>query len=861
MANIISKIFGAGSDKELRVYQSRLKELESFANAFAEANDDELRMVSASLRERAAAGESLDDLLPEAFALVREASSRVLGLRHYDVQLIGAMALHGGHVAEMATGEGKTLVAVAAAYLNALSGEPVHVVTANEYLASRDAEWMGPLYRFLGTSVAVVRAGMEPEGRQAAYTCDVVYGTSSEFGFDHLRDNLVLDPAARVQRGHGFAIVDEADSILIDEARTPLVISGPAPSSGGEFLRFAAAVELLNAEEDASVDEKRRDAVATESGLAKVEEELGIRIYDDPSGLPANHLRQALRARFVFKRDVDYIVDGGEVKIVDEFTGRVMEGRRYSDGLHQAIEAKEGITPRRESRTVATTTLQNYFRLYRKLSGMTGTAMTDDRELLDVYKMRVVAVPTNRPVIREDADDLVYRTAEAKYAAVADEVARCHEAGQPVLVGTTSVENSMRVSALLSERGIPHEVLNAVEHEREAAIVAQAGRVGAVTVATNMAGRGTDIHLGGNEAFLVRAYLRELGTTEEYAQDWQLNAARARARNVVENEGYAVRLFGGLRVIGTERHEARRIDNQLRGRAGRQGDPGSSQFFLSLEDDLLRLFGDEKMDKVAQMMLDRGIPDDEPLQDRLVTRAINEAQKQVESMHFAMRKNLLDYDEVIGRQRAAVYTERTAVLEGKDVTALAPEYARDLAAAVVASSCPAGLPSDDWDYGAVDAWTASMAGAGFESSSVEHDEDPSAVEDAVVDFLMDRFKAKRELLGEEAFAALCREVMLRTMDERWVGHLADMDRLKGGINLRAVGRREPLLEFKEESYDAFGEMVSGVYEGFLQTVLRMEVRLEGAPAAQAPAFEVSAAKGEASAPAADFSPITDNPLG
>ena len=684
----VSKLLSFGADKELKRYQKTVVKINDLEPTYTAMSDEELRQQTELFRGRLEAGESLDDLLPEAFAVVRETSRRVTGMRHFDVQLIGGMALHEGQIAEMKTGEGKTLVSTLAGYLNALAGKGVHIVTVNDYLAKRDSEWMGRIYRFLGMSVGLLQNGMPLDQKRPAYAADVTYGTNSEFGFDYLRDNMVVRPQQRVQRGHAFAIVDEVDSILIDEARTPLIISGAGTKSAGIYKDFARAVrglergeevvyDMLSGNEGAEptgdfvMDEAKHTIAATERGLKKIEDRLGIKdIYADLSGQLVNHLQQALKAQYMFHRDKQYVVTGGEVKIVDEFTGRIMEGRRYSEGLHQAIEAKEGVLVREENQTLATITLQNYFRLYDKLSGMTGTALTEDAEFREIYKLPVQVIPPNRPVARKDNDDLVYRTVEAKFNAVADDVAERHANGQPVLVGTVSIESSEKLSRLLAKRGIDHEVLNAKFHEREAHIVAQAGRLGAVTIATNMAGRGTDILLGGNADELAREELLTLDfgiepelverilqegeperlTVESLAErhievEPEVLAAIVREYGRLREEARAecaeqreqVRAAGGLAVIGTERHESRRIDNQLRGRAGRQGDPGATQFYLSLEDDLMRLFGGERMEKVSNMMISADMPDDMPIQHKIVSKAVESAQRKVENINFSMR--------------------------------------------------------------------------------------------------------------------------------------------------------------------------------------------------------------------------------
>ena len=757
MAGFLSKLLTLGEGKQLKHYEATAAKINGLESEMQARSDQELRALTAAFRERAQNGEDLKSLLPEAFAAVREASVRTLGLRHFDVQLIGGMALNDGQIAEMKTGEGKTLVSTLAGYLNALPGNNVHVVTVNDYLARRDSEWMGQVYRFLGMEVGLIQNGMRPDKKIPAYKADVTYGTNSEFGFDYLRDNMVTRAEARVQRGHHFAIVDEVDSILIDEARTPLIISGAGTQAAETYNKFARVMVGLVPEADFDMDEAKKTINATESGLEKIEAMLGIDdIYADPSGQLPNHLQQALKAQFLFHRDVDYVVVNGEVKIVDEFTGRIMEGRRYSEGLHQALEAKERVLVREENQTLATITLQNYFRLYEKLSGMTGTAMTEDAEFREIYKLPVVAIPPNRPVARKDEDDLIYRTVEAKFNAVADDVAERNKAGQPCLIGTVSIESSEKLSRLLDKRGIKHETLNAKNHEREAHIIAQAGRVGAVTIATNMAGRGTDILLGGNPDVLADDVLRERGLDPD---------ALAEAKRVCAEEHDQVIAAGGLTVIGTERHESRRIDNQLRGRAGRQGDPGVTQFYLSLEDDLMRLFGGNRMDSIARMMEKTDMPEDMPIQAGMVSKAIEGAQRQVESMHFAARKNVLEYDDVMNLQRVAIYSERNAILDGKDM-------------------------------------------------------------DERIPYLEDVFASKSEQLGEPVMKMLEGQVMLRMIDTRWMAHLQEMDYLKAGIGLRAFGQRDPLVEYKNEAYNAFQNLTAGMYEDYLRTLLRLQVAVK-----------------------------------
>ena len=847
MAGFLSRLLTLGEGKQLKNYEALAQKVNALEGGMQAKSDAELAALTAAFRERADNGEDLKSLLPEAFAAVREASVRTLGLRHFDVQLIGGMALNDGQIAEMKTGEGKTLVSTLAGYLNALNGNNVHIVTVNDYLARRDSEWMGQIYRFLGMNVGLIQNGMRPDKKIPAYQAEVTYGTNSEFGFDYLRDNMVTRAEARVQRGHHFAIVDEVDSILIDEARTPLIISGAGTQAAETYNKFARVMPGLVPEVDFDMDEAKKTINATESGLEKIESMLGIDdIYADPSGQLANHLQQALKAQFLFHRDVDYVVVDGEVKIVDEFTGRIMEGRRWSEGLHQAVEAKEKVLVREENQTLATITLQNYFRLYEKLSGMTGTAMTEDAEFREIYKLPVVAIPPNRPVARKDEDDLIYRTVEAKFNAVADDVAARNAKGQPCLIGTVSIESSEKLSRLLDKRGIRHETLNAKNHEREAHIIAQAGRVGAVTIATNMAGRGTDILLGGNPDVMAEDALRAQGLDPDRSPDdlpaegdeaaapaptdEQRAAALAEAKRVCAAEHDQVIAAGGLTVIGTERHESRRIDNQLRGRSGRQGDPGTTQFYLSLEDDLMRLFGGNRMDSIGRMMEKTDMPDDMPIQAGMVSKAIESAQRQVESMHFSARKNVLEYDDVMNLQRAAIYGERNAILDGKDLSERIPEIVRDAAEAVVAENCPDKAPSDDWDVRPVETWAANMTGRDdFKVAGVDHEDDPGLLADALAEYLDGVYAEKAEQLGEPVMKMLESQVMLRIIDTRWMAHLQEMDYLKSGIGLRAFGQRDPLVEYKNEAYNAFQNLTSSMYEDYLRTLLRLQVAVQQAP--------------------------------
>ena len=884
----MSKLLSIGADKDLKRYEKTVAKINDLEPTYQKMDDGELAHQTEVFRERFVAGESLDAMLPEAFAVVREASHRTTGLRHFDVQLIGGMALHDGHIAEMKTGEGKTLVSTLAGYLNAIAGRGVHIVTVNDYLAKRDSEWMGQIYRFLGMSVGLLQNGMPLDAKRPAYAADVTYGTNSEFGFDYLRDNMVIRPQQRVQRGHAFAIVDEVDSILIDEARTPLIISGAGTKSASTYKDFARAVRgLTRGEEpqfdmmnvgaeqpeptgDFVMDEAKHTIAATEQGLRKIEQRLGIDdIYADLSGQLVNHLQQALKAQYMFHRDKQYVVTGGEVKIVDEFTGRIMEGRRYSEGLHQAIEAKEGVLVREENQTLATITLQNYFRLYDKLSGMTGTALTEDAEFREIYDLAVQVIPPNRPVIRKDNDDLVYRTVDAKFNAVAADVEQRHAAGQPVLVGTVSIESSERLSRLLNKRGIPHEVLNAKYHEREAHIVAQAGRFGAVTIATNMAGRGTDILLGGNADEMAQEDVLALDfgidrpvlerilaagdparlTPEALAAQGievdaetlarisaELDAARARAREICSSERERVLEAGGLAVIGTERHESRRIDNQLRGRSGRQGDPGETQFYLSLEDDLMRLFGGDRMDKVGAMMQRYDMPDDMPIQNKIISKAVEGAQRKVENINFSMRKNVLEYDDVMNKQRQVIYAERNKILDGKDLAGHITDVMDDTVSRCVQEFCTPDSHDGERDLEGLHKWLVELTG--HQDAPRLADESYDELKRDALAYVEECYEQKSERLGERLMRDLNTQVMLRVIDTRWMNYLQEMDYLKQGIGLRGFGQRDPLVEYKSEAYAAFQTLVDTMYEDYLRTVLRIEVRRSAPepPAEQSPAL-------------------------
>ncbi|MFC5995566.1 preprotein translocase subunit SecA [Pseudonocardia hispaniensis] len=810
-------------------------------------SDAELRAKTQEFRERHAAGEDLGELLPEAFAVVREAATRTLGQRAFPVQLMGGAALHLGNVAEMKTGEGKTLTSVFPAYLNAISGKGVHVVTVNDYLARRDSENMGRIHRFLDLSVGVILSEMPPAVRRVQYSADITYGTNNEFGFDYLRDNMAWNSADLVQRGHNYAIVDEADSILIDEARTPLIISGPAEQSARWYQEFARMAPMLDRDLHYEVDERKRTIGVTEEGVAFVEDQLGIdNLYEAANTPLVGYLNNAIKAKELFKKDKDYIVRDGQVLIVDEFTGRVLAGRRYNEGMHQAIEAKEGVEVQAENQTLATITLQNYFRLYDKLAGMTGTAQTEAAELHQIYKMNVVPIPTNRPMVRIDQADLIYKTEPAKFAAVAADIAEKHRRGQPVLVGTTSVEKSEYLSKLLVQLQVPHEVLNAKYHEREAAIVAQAGHAGAVTVATNMAGRGTDIMLGGNPEFLADLELRRRGldpveTREEYEAAW--DGVLAKMKEQVAAEAEEVRAAGGLYVLGTERHESRRIDNQLRGRSGRQGDPGESRFYLSLGDDLMRRFNGAMVESIMNRF---NLPDDVPIEAGMVTKAIRSAQTQVEQQNFEIRKNVLKYDEVLNKQRTVVYDERRRVLAGEDVKQQIQHMLADVIEAYVQGATAEGY-AEDWDLDKL--WRAlgalypisirwqDLAEGGLDDADHVDLSRESVVEAVLAD--AERAYAAREAEIDQMIGAqggmreLERQVLLQVMDRKWREHLYEMDYLKEGIGLRAMAQRDPLIEYQREGYDMFSAMLEGIKEETVGHLFNVRVQVaEPQPSAE-----------------------------
>ncbi len=809
---ILTKIIGSQNERDLKKIGPLVDAINSYGQRCAGLSDAELKGKTAEFRTRLENGETLDDLLPEAFAACREASWRSIGLRHYDVQLIGGAVLHSGKIAEMKTGEGKTLVATLAVYLNALAGKGVHVVTVNDYLARRDAEWMGPIYRFLGMSVGVIQHDMPDQDRKAAYQADVTYGTNNEFGFDYLRDNMKYSLDDCVQRGHNYAIVDEVDSILIDEARTPLIISGPSEESTDKYYKIDKLIPRLRRDEDYSIDEKARTVVLQEPGIEKAEKFLGVENVYDPRNMElVHHIQQALKAHTLFKRDVDYMVKDGEVIIVDEFTGRLMPGRRYSDGLHQALEAKEGVKIERENQTLATITFQNYFRMYKKLAGMTGTAETEAAEFEKIYKLAVVVIPTNKELIRHEFPDTIYRTEREKFNAVVEEIKELSEKGRPVLVGTTSIEKSERLAGLLKRRGVKHVVLNAKYHEKEAEIVAQAGRKGAVTIATNMAGRGTDIILGGNPEFTAKLVLRDRDLHwEENMEEYRKEIDKLLPAWKIEHE--EVVKLGGLHIIGTERHEARRIDNQLRGRAGRQGDPGSSRFYLSLEDDLMRIFGS---DNISGLMQKLGMEEGVPIESRLITRQIERAQKQVEARNFEIRKHLLEYDDVMNKQREEIYRFRRELLEGKDQGEYLLELAEDIVGEFVDSYLPPDSDPETWDLENLKVNMLRVFGVSDlpDYSSMNRME----VEESLVQAVKSRYEQKEKELGEQVIRWYERMIMLQIIDTQWKDHLLALDHLKEGIGLRGYGQRDPLVEYKRESFDLFEDLWNRATEEMVRT--------------------------------------------
>ena len=855
---LLKKLFGTSSEKELRAIKPIVDKIEALDGEYSKLTDEQLKAKTPEFKQRIANGESLDDILPEAFAACREAAWRVLGMKPYRVQLIGGIILHQGRIAEMKTGEGKTLVATLPAYLNALAGEGVHIVTVNDYLAKRDSEWMGKVYRFLGLTVGLVIHDIQPKDRKASYAADITYGTNNEFGFDYLRDNMAIYATEMVQRGHAFAIVDEVDSILIDEARTPLIISGQGDKSTQLYTVVDAFVAKLKGQRVASVDtkeeedpdldadyvvdEKARTVTLTARGIAKAEQQFQVANLADPENTTlSHHINQAIRARGLMRRDIDYVVKDGEVIIVDEFTGRLMYGRRYSEGLHQAIEAKEGVTVARESKTLATITFQNYFRLYGKLSGMTGTAMTEEEEFGTIYSLDIVEIPTNKPVQRVDHPDVVYKTEAGKFRAIVNQIEECHKKGQPVLVGTISIEKSEELSAMLKKRGIRHNVLNAKFHEKEAEIVAQAGKLGAVTVATNMAGRGTDIMLGGNAEYLAKAELRKAGLSDEliaestgYADtdnEEILNArkmfaeAEAKYKDEIKAEADQVRAAGGLFILGTERHESRRIDNQLRGRAGRQGDPGESRFYLSLEDDIMRLFGSER---VMGMMEKLGVDEDTPIDAKILSNAIENAQKQVESRNFQTRKTVREYDDVMNTQRKVIYEQRRKVLDGENLK----ESVQAMLSTVISTEVQAHMgelkhmDAENWREVCAQFRGLFLRPDEFKFTDEELQQyDAQALTDLLQERASDIYARKEAELGEPLMRELERVMMLRVVDEYWMDNIDAMQELRQGIGLRAYGQNDPVVAYKKEGYEMFESMIAAIQAETIRRIFLARVQV------------------------------------
>ena len=852
--SLLKKIFGDYSSREVKRILPLQKQVLALEEEYKALTDAQLQAKTPEFKERLQKGETLDDILPEAFAVCREASARVLNMRHFPVQIIGGIVLHQGRIAEMRTGEGKTLVATLPAYLNALSGKGVHIVTVNDYLARRDSEWMGKLYRFLGLTVGLIVHDLDGEERRKAYNCDITYGTNNEMGFDYLRDNMVIYAEQRVQRGHNFAIVDEVDSILIDEARTPLIISGMGDKSTDLYKitnDFAKRLKMFKVKEidskqnyedivgeddDFIVDEKAKTASLTKNGIKKAEAFFGIENLADVENLTIqHHIDLAIKAIGVMKRDVDYVVKDGQVLIVDEFTGRIMNGRRYSDGLHQAIEAKENVKVERESKTLATITFQNYFRLYSKLSGMTGTAMTESQEFQEIYNLDVIEIPTNKPMIRKDEDDVLYKTEAAKFNAIIEQILECNKIGQPVLVGTTNIEKSELLSKALKKRGIKHEVLNAKYHEKEAEIIAQAGSWGAVTIATNMAGRGTDIILGGNPDYMARSEMRKMDFSDEliaeatgFAETDNTDILEARKtyqelekkyKDRLRDEADKVREAGGLFIIGTERHESRRIDNQLRGRAGRQGDPGRSKFYLSAEDELLRLFAGDRFFNILDTFKSVG---DMPIEAKMFTSTIESAQKKVEGNNFAARRNVLRFDDVMNKQREVVYGQRNRVLDGADIHATILKMIDDYISETVEFYCPASNSPEDWNINGLIGKLRYLAEPDIENQYKESSE----FRDYFYNKAMDLYNAKSEEYGENIMSELERKVLLHNVDMRWMDHLDAMEELKRGIYLRSYGQQDPVVAFRMESFDMFDEMTTLIREGTVTTMLTFRLKSE-----------------------------------
>ncbi|MGI6611189.1 MAG: preprotein translocase subunit SecA [Limnochordia bacterium] len=836
MLGLIRRMFDTNA-KEVRRLQERTLAINAIESETKALTDSDLRARKDEFRSRLDNGADLDDLLPEAFAVVREAAWRAIGQRHYDVQLMGGIVLHEGRIAEMKTGEGKTLVATLPVYLNALVGRGVHVITVNDYLARRDAEWMGRIYRSLGLSVGCIVHGLDFAMRRQAYSCDVTYGTNNEFGFDYLRDNMVMHPEQRVQRQLHYAIVDEVDNILIDEARTPLIISGQAEESTDHYYRFAQLVPRLKRDVDYTVEEKTRQVAISEEGVEKLEQWLGVNMFDEAHFELTHYMQQALRAHTLYQKDRDYVVKDGKVTIVDEFTGRLMLGRRYSDGLHQAIEAKEGVRIEHESQTLASITFQNYFRMYEKLAGMTGTAETEEAEFRKIYGMDVVVIPTNMPLIRQDHADLVYKTEMAKFEAIVDEIAQWHQEGRPVLVGTISIEKSEKLSDMLSRRGIKHQVLNAKHHEKEAEIIAQAGRLGAVTIATNMAGRGTDILLGGNPEFLAKQRLRQAGIAPEIeaqigeptaGDEPEVLAARDMFQKLLEEckgetdlEKEQVIQRGGLHIIGSERHESRRIDNQLRGRSGRQGDPGSSRFYVSLEDDLMRLFGSERVSSIMDRL---GWEDDQPIEHGQITRTIENAQRKVEAYHFDIREQVLKYDDVLNKQREVIYEMRRHVLNGEDMRERIQGMMHQAIGTMVAETCSEKVHHEEWDRdGLLERLNDLVAGDPGISVDDLRISDRDGIEEILLEKAEAAYAARQTTIGAEQLRELERMILLHVVDTKWMDHLRNMEDLRQGIGLRAYAQQDPLLEYQFESFQMFQAMMHAVQDDVLRYLFRVQV--------------------------------------
>ena len=814
MFGILKKIIGTKNDREIKRIAAIVDRINALEPGIASLSDAQLQAKTPEFRDRLNNGSSVDDLLPEAFAVCREASKRIMNMRHFDVQLIGGIVLHEGRIAEMKTGEGKTLVATLPVYLNSLDGRGVHVVTVNDYLARRDAQWMSPLYNFLGLSIGIIVHGLTDEQRQEAYGSDIAYGTNNEFGFDYLRDNMKFDSAQFVQRELNFAIVDEVDSILIDEARTPLIISGPSEESTDKYYRIDKIIPRLKRGEDYTVDEKARTVILTEDGNIRTEKLLGAGNLYDPANIElVHHVLQSLKAHNLFRKDVDYVVNDGEVIIVDEFTGRLMPGRRWSDGLHQAVEAKEGVKIENENQTLATITFQNFFRMYNKLGGMTGTAMTEAEEFAKIYELDVISIPTNREMIRIDSPDMIYKTEKGKLNAVIDDIEQCNKKGQPVLVGTISIEKSELLSSLLKKKEIRHSVLNAKYHDREAEIIVQAGRSSAVTIATNMAGRGTDIILGGNAAGIARQMLID---NPDHTEEDRQNALAA-AEKQCEADREKVLEAGGLHIIGTERHEARRIDNQLRGRSGRQGDPGSSRFYLSLEDDLMRIF---YSDRVSGLMGKLGMDDSMPIENKMVSKAIENAQKRVESQNFDIRKHLLEYDDVMNKQRTEIYAFRREILEGADTKQRLLDMSEDVIDELVQVHCPGNRHADEWD---VKGLQDSIFGT-FDFTATDIPADLESLRDMLCSSAREHYEKREAEIGSDMMRYMERWMLLQVVDSQWKDHLLAMDHLKEGIGLRGYAQRDPLVEYKKEAFSMFGELSGRIANEVVMRLFRIQIQ-------------------------------------